>query len=285
MRPIVLACLTAALLVSPALAWNPKEPINGFSRESLYRSIKAITRDMTDEEKRVFRRGFNAMMLSDFPLTFGMSADEAKSFLPMAMEAAHITMDGVSLGEIMARGAQLDQLARTNAPVSEPEPSPEQPSEPTFNPITQIAELDRKQAEREKRDAEHLEVMRACLAEKIPLEATYVRKGGVFDDLELTLTNNLSWPISYIGMDYEIRTEGRKLALAEKEIARTLRNGLAPGETRMVRITVSAVPKEVLVEALDMTIRILNVADMDGRSLLSHPKSLFVGGLSDKTCE
>ena len=290
MRKFVTTLTMAVLLTSPAFAWNPKEPINGFNRESLYRSIRALTQEMSDEEKRTFRRGFNALMVETFPLTFGMSPIEATPFLPMVMEAAHVTMDGVTLGTIMQRGGQgpvvgtQSGLATQSSPIPQPAGA-DKPVPNKHNPFDQIAERDRFADETEQREEAHLAAVRGCLAEKLPFTARYIHGKGIYGDLELSLTNDLSWPITYLGFNYTISVPSRPVALAEKEVARTLRGGLKPGETRKVKMTVSAIPLDIDPDQLVIDVSLLNVADMEGKSLLRKPKSLFVGGLSDKVCE
>lgn len=283
MRKLILAGLATWFLTGSALAegWNPKEPINGFSRDSFFRSIKALSRLLSEDERVIFRRGLNALILSDFPLTHGMTAQEAAPFLPMALDAAHVTLDGTSLGAVMAAGERQP---------SDPGPSSQNAGssvdrnkEP--NPFERIAALDAEAEKRQEQLEQHLIAVRHCLSDKIPLAVHFVRKEGLYDDLELTLTNGLRWPIGSLAFSYVITTEGRRLPFTQKEMSRTLRGGLKPGEQRTVRITVSSVPVDLAPASLAIAVDILNVGDMEGKSLLNHPKSLFTGGLTDQTCE
>lgn len=283
MRLFTAITFMAMMLTGSALSqgWNPKEPINGFSRDTFFRSIKALSRLLSQEERVIFQRGLNALILNDFPLTYGMTAREAAPFLPMALEAAHVTLDGVSLGAVMAAGQR--QTANPAPSDHDSASSADDPKAP--NPFARIAALDAAAEKREEQLEQHLIAVRRCLSDKIPLAAHFVRKEGLYDDLELTLTNGLRWPIGSLAFNYVITKEGRRLPFTQKEMSRTLRGGLQPGDKRTVRIAVSSVPADVAPAALAITVEILNVGDMEGKSLLNRPKSLFTGGLTDQTCE
>lgn len=219
--------------------------VDGSSKEAFDRSMMEMSSALSPEDRRTFSEGAMHLILEGYPLTAGLNGFERLTVLPMAMEAAHMILDGVTFEEIMEAGRAQQEQASSAAPASVPAP-----------------EIDPAVAETEAR--------LACVRERVdiasPRTSTDIPRRIVFD-----ATNNLSWPISILVFDYTITSPGRSVPWAEETYSVQISGGIEPGETREVGIQPST-SLFGMPDVLDVVITMRDAWDPENRALVGQPR-------------
>ena len=101
-------------LILPILLIAPGGPapaqtmaIDGAGRDAFERSLREMTETLSDADRNIFREGLPDLIVTRHPLTAGADGAALMLTLPAAMQAAHVTPDGVTRAEIMARGREI----------------------------------------------------------------------------------------------------------------------------------------------------------------------------------
>jgi hypothetical protein len=212
--------------------------VDGSTKETFERSTKSMADTLSDEDKKVFAEGLLNMILTDYPSAKGMDGGSFLAIAPKAVEAAHITMDGKTLSEIMARGRAVISKKAADRP---------NPSEET------AAKGD-------------IDERLACLQQKVVVTSASIIKDSFGSSASFLIQNTLQWPISGIWLAFKATSEGRPVPWIEEDFVVGISSGIQPGESR--RVSTSArppgdAPKNLIVEAT-----VLDVADQDKRLLV-----------------
>lgn len=244
---------TVALAVAPA--WAQGMVIDGTTTETYERSIKAMAGSLGEEDKQHFGKGLLNMMLTEYPAAHGAEGLQLLQFMQPAVEAAHITLDGRTMEEILERGRSL---AHDSAP-----------------PTTTAASG----------DESDVDAIRRCLEERVTIDAASVERGAYFGhNVSVTVTNRLDWPIAGIRFAYQVFSEGRTVPWVRQDVSLSISGGIEPGETRTVA-TSATVPGDAP-EALITHAQVLDVSDQYERQLIRDVRVMGWGDQrSDMTCE
>ena len=81
--------------------------VDGSSKEAYERSVKAMADELSDEDKEAFGRGLINLIITRYPPATGAEGLAMLQFMQPAVEAAHITLDGVTRDEILAKGREI----------------------------------------------------------------------------------------------------------------------------------------------------------------------------------
>lgn len=210
--------------------------------------MKSMVEGMSAEDKNIFGHGLISLILKRYPPAQGAKGAGVIQFIPSAIEAAHITLDGVTLDEILAAGREGNS---------------DKPSESGTK------------GDRDDDASEDL----ICLKEKVVIANAKIVKTDFGKNIKLSVTNKLSWAISGIGIGYTVMSEGRKVPWSQEEFYISIDGGIEPNETRSVSTT--AFISSEAPELLTVSAKVLDVADADKRQLI---KATTIAGWSpDKT--
>ena len=223
--------------------------VDGRTKESFDRSVKAMADTLSDADKKVFAEGLMNMILTEYPSAKGMSGIAVLSVAPQALDAAHVTMDGKTLSEIVARGRSVDQ--QTDA---------QQGKETAAKSVD--------------------EPRRECLRQKVLLSKASIDKQDYGYNIAMEVTNHLDWPIAGIRVSYSATSEGRAVPWIEADFAMELSGGVEPGETR--KISTSAFPPANAPSSFVVKAKLLDVSDQN-KSLFV--RDVRIMGWSDKKSE
>lgn len=251
----ILALVLALGFCMPANAEEMR--VDGSSVESYERSVKAMADTLSPEDKRVFGRGLMSLIVTKYPPAQGAEGLLFLQAVTAAMEAAHITMDGVTRSEILARGRELE--ARDAAKKST------KPA--TGNSEKTDGNLDNPD-----------ESLRACLTEKVLLTGAKVKRRDFGYAIEMNVTNNLPWAIAGIRVQYRVSSPGRSVPWAKDDFSLPIRGGVEPGETRQIKTSTLSIPPDAPAGLLTEAV-VLDVTDSDEQQLI---RDVRVMGWGDK---
>jgi hypothetical protein len=90
--------------------------IDGSSEASFARSMSAIAKSLTPEEREPYKRGLMNIVLAHYPPAANAEGAALVSLINPAIKAAHTTLNGMTKDEIVARGRELlkSPLLRAN---------------------------------------------------------------------------------------------------------------------------------------------------------------------------
>jgi hypothetical protein len=209
--------------------------VDGSSQEAYERSVKAMADSLSEADREAFARGLINLIITRYPAAQGAEGLALLQFMEPAVEAAHITLDGVPMSEILERGREI-----VAAEVSSEEAS---------------AEVD------------PAEVARACLQERVLISNAVIEKGSFSRTISLDVTNNLPWAIAGIRVNYVAMSEGRSVPWENDDFSLSISGGIEPGETRTIRTSASLFPSEAPDELIT-TATVLDVSDPLERQLI-----------------
>lgn len=245
-RVILVAAFVAVAM--PALA----QTIDGSTVESYERSAKAMIESLPEADRVVFAKGMMNMIITGYPAAAGVEGLALMSIMPAAMEAAHITLDGVTFDQIMERGRSLaDNTVGSAASVESSLPAAERT---------------------------------ACLFSAVTVDDAKVENHDYATFLTVTVTNGLAWALSGIQFDYSVATPGRSVPWLEDSVSLSISGGIEPGETRGVSTSLFGLSSDA-VEPLVADVTITDVADQHRRLLLGGQSVMgWSDELSDFAC-
>ncbi|MEP3895681.1 hypothetical protein [Pseudophaeobacter sp.] len=229
-------CLFAAawlLFSHPALAQD--QVVDGSSTETYERSVKSMVEGMSDEDREAFGRGLMNLIITGYPAAQGAEGLAMLQFMEPAVEAAHITLDGMSREEILSRGREI--VAADNSSHQQP-----QGADPT-------------------------EDLRTCLQASVLVTNPSIEKGSYGRTISMDVTNNLTWAIAGIRVEYIAMSEGRSVPWERDNFSLSISGGIEPGETRTIRTSASLFPSDAP-EELITTASVLDVSDPLERQLI-----------------
>lgn len=222
-----------ALSAIPASA----QTVDGSTVESYERSVRAMVETLSEVDRAVFAKGMMNLIVTGYPAAAGVEGLALMSIMPAAVEAAHITLDGKSLEQIMERGRSL------NAEALEATTSPA-PDDPTVELI-------------------------ACLNSTVAISDAMVEDGDYSTNLSITVTNGLDWAISAVQFDYTIATPGRSVPWLKDNVSLSISGGIEPGEQRTVSTGLYGLSAEAI-KPLEALVTLTDVADQDQRLLVGE---------------
>ncbi|MFT4163431.1 hypothetical protein [Shinella sp.] len=243
--PILLAMSGAAFALDGS--------VDGTSKESYERSIKAMADQLSPEDKEVFSKGLINLIVTKYPPAAGAQGFALLQFMPQAIESAHINMAGVTADEIMARGRELVAA-----------------SKPTSQAAAGSVVAD----------------LTACLRQKVTISSPSFEKGDYGYSSEFKVTNNLPYAIAGVWIDYTIKSDNRSVPWEENNFVQSISGGIEPGETRTLSTSFSLLSRETPPTAkVSMSVR--DVADPE-KKLVIKPGGGVIGWpeeKSDKGCK
>lgn len=101
----VVALAFAALFFHVAHGADLK--IDGTSKETFERSTKAMADTLSNADREIFASGLLNLILTEYPPARGLDGFALLAIGSQAVEAAHITMNGKTMSEIMERGRSI----------------------------------------------------------------------------------------------------------------------------------------------------------------------------------
>lgn len=219
--------------------------VDGSSKEAYERSVKAMADELSDEDKEAFGRGLINLIITRYPPATGAEGLAMLQFMQPAVEAAHITLDGVTRDEILAKGREI-----MAADASKAEPPA------AVDPIDEI---------------------RACLQSHVLIANFEIERGSYGRNISMDVTNNLPWAIAGIRVEYVAMSEGRSVPWHKDDFSLGISGGVEPGETRTLRTSASLFPNDAPDE-LSTSAVVVDVADPLERQLI---KDVTVIGWAD----
>ncbi|ESY72768.1 hypothetical protein X743_14405 [Mesorhizobium sp. LNHC252B00] len=206
--------------------------IDGTTKETFAASTKAIADSLSPEEKPIFQAGLLNLIVTRYPPASGATGLALLAFMPQAAEVAHITMNGVTKSEILARGQEV-QFARA-------------PPSPKAN----------------------FSALRSCLQQHVLITNARTERDGIGVLIKVEVTNNLVWPISFVQIGYKVTTQGRSVPWANDNFGMNISGGIEPGEMREISTNVFGIPR--IANDLTTKAEILDVADAEERHLVGE---------------
>lgn len=251
---------TSLLFILLAFAhpvWADEFVVDGSTREAYERSIKSMVESLQDADQELFAKGVLNLILTRYPPAQGAKGLQALLFMQPAVESAHITLDGITREEILARGREL--AAAKEARVSE--------NDVSFP------------------DAEA--TLRQYIQERVVLTNVVVEQGSFGHSIAIDVTNNLTWAIAGIRVGYTIMSAGRSVPWDQDDFALSISGGVEPGETRTVRASIRGIHSDAPTELVAKA-KVLDVVDPQFRQLIRDVR--VIGGnwseeTSDLPCE
>lgn len=229
MRRYLLSLSFLLGLSSTALALTGS--VDGTSKETYEKSLKAMADQLSEGDKQVFSKGLINLMITRYPPAAGAQGLMLLQFMQPAIEAAPVNMNGVTADEIMARGREL--VAQAQAASA---PAPTSDTNGTL----------------------------ACLEKKVVISSPTFEKGDYSLGSRFQVTNNLPYAIAGIWVDYRIKSDDRSVPWAEDNFVMGISGGIEPGETRQLSTIFSLLSRDTPMTAkVHMTVR--DVADPDKR--------------------
>ena len=249
-----LAVFALVLFCAAVSASAQEMRVDGSSKETYERSIRAMADGLSEQDKEAFGRGLFSLIITGYPPAAGAEGLGMIHFVKPAVEAAHITLDGVSRAEILAKGREI--LAKD---------------------ATKAQKAAVKTAAKTVANDNILECLRQrVLISNAKIDLDYGRtKFSSRTDRKIfwDVTNNLPWAIAGIRVEYAAMSEGRSVPWKKDSFALGISGGIESGETRTLSIFVSITsdaPDELIA-----TMTVLDVADPLKRLLI---KDVGVGG-------
>ena len=247
MKKILLSLAFACAFTGAVNSADQK--IDGSSKDAFERTAKAIIESLPSNEKKIFQDGMMNIIVTNNSLTSGLKGLDLLAALPRAMETAHITLDGMTKEEILARGREL---ASKNA---------------------------------DKYKSEDFTKIIDCLNKSVLIRNPRIEKSDFgIEYITMEISNEMSWPISFVHVSYEVKTPGRAVAWVNDKFGLDISGGIESGETRKISTNVFGIPE--IAKNLKVEAHILDVADADRRQLIGEAK--FMGNskeLSDHVCD
>lgn len=202
MKNLITAAVVLCLTSVTSMA---QETIDGTSVETYERSAKAMVESIPEADRPAFAKGLINMILTRYPAAQGVEGFALLSLMPAAVEAAHVTMDGVTKEEIMNRAKEI--AARDGSATTDPAPKDEAAAMAT----------------------------RECLQKQVIVkEATFGNAEYIGKVLEISLENKLPFAIGAVDLDYVVKSTGRTIPWDEDDMRGKIAGGIEPGESRTV---------------------------------------------------
>ena len=203
--------------------------VDGSSQETYERSIKAMADSLSEADRDAFGRGLVNLIITRYPAAQGAEGSAMLQFLGPAIDAAHITLDGVPMSEILERGREI--IATEATPEADP-----------------------------------VDVLRDCLQQRVLISNAVIERGSYGRTISLDVTNNLPWAIAGIRVNYVAMSDGRSVPWENNDFSLSISGGIEPGETRTISATAflsSEAPDELITTAT-----VLDVSDPLERLLI-----------------
>lgn len=232
----LIASFVAGFLVSIAMA--DEMTINGTSKETFAASAAAMAESLKPDEKAIYRDGLLNLILTRYPPADGAQGLSLLAMMPQAMEVAHTTMNGVTKTEILERGRELAKKSGKGL------------ANATSTHTSEYSNI------------------RSCLQSKVIVANAKIEETDFGRNIKLDVTNNLSWPISFVHIGYKVTTPGRSVPWSDKNFGISVSGGIEPGETRSIATNAFGIAK--LANDMQTEAQILDVADAEKRHLVGE---------------
>lgn len=246
-----------ALLAGAAFLFWPVDDalvIHASDRAGLEDDLRRMTASVPEADLKAYQSGFLSLVLDRYPPAQGVEGVARLALMQAATDAAHQTMDGVTVEDILAAGrANLDRIAAKEAAKADA--------------VAQKGQLVE------------------CLTARLPITNASVARGDYDRTLSFTVTNNLPWAISGIYVAYDITSDGRSVPWESDSAARSIAGGLEPGETQELRYPLSLFPTDAP-DDLRVAVHTIDVADAQQRQLVRDVRVMgWADEVSDQTCQ
>lgn len=208
------------------------QSVDGSSKEAYERSLQKMVDSLREEEKEAWQEGLINLIIERYPPASGVTGFELFALLPAAVEAAPVTMDGVTFVEILSRG---------NAVLAKKREGKKQENK-AFD----------ERAEKVK-----------CLQSKIVLSNPTLTSDSSYARMDVY--NGLDWAIAGLRVQYTILSEGREVPWDKGITVTSISGGIEPGETRNVSIYIGGVSRDAPKNKLQPSILVLDAADAEKR--------------------
>lgn len=268
MKIVTLALIGSLTLASPAIAWpwGDDNKLDFSTVETMQKSVEAVTKDMSPDDKKAFGQALLAILMEKNPVT-----GAAEPGLPQLMAMGQIGdkfydgmgvwMSGVTVDEVKAKATAIaaQEAAKADAAANA-------------------------EAEKQKK-AEALEAQQQCLNDRIVISNVHVEKGDYSNNLTFDITNNLSFAISGVQFEYLVKQEGRSVPISKDDSSFSVSGGVEPGETRSLSYYYHGPMGEVGKTFVET--RMINAFDAVELPLLDT-NTMYLGrpeGFSDQKCE
>ena len=269
-KPLVLAgaaVVVAALGGAAFVFWpgDSKLEIRASNRAGVEADLQRMTESVAEADMEAYASGLLTMILDRYPPAQDLDGLGRFALIEPAFEAAHETMDGVTVDEIIAAGREnLDQEAKREA--------------------AEVAAKETEEAKLEQAEAEKRAILE-CLQARVVLNDASVTRGQFSRMLAFSVTNNLPWAISGVRVAHEITSDGRSVPWETDENSISIPGGLEPGETKLLTTSLTMFPDDAPDDLL-ISARIVDVADAKQRQLVRDVQVIgWSEELSDHTCE
>jgi hypothetical protein len=229
--------------------------VDGSTRESYERSVKAMAESLPEEDREVFAKGLINLIITRYPPAQGAEGFQVLQFMQPAAAAAHITLDGVTRSEILEKGREIAAKAAERA---------SEKDDPEVDPNADL---------------------RACIKERVLLSNASVEKGDFDHTIKMDVTNNLPWAIAGIRIAYRVTSEGRSVPWEKDDFSLGISGGVEPGETRTIRASISRITPDAPPQLI-ATVEALDLADPEERQLIRDVRVMgWAKEASDLPCE
>ncbi len=113
-----------------------------------------------------------------------------------------------------------------------------------------------------------------CLRTKVALaDAKIVSREPYGGSIEVTVTNNLSWALSGIYLEYVVRSADRSVPWLTDKVADSIAGGIEPRETRTIKTYFSGLSDDVPADVI-LEVALLDVGDTTGNQVLLETRIL-----------
>ncbi|WP_371932854.1 DUF6694 family lipoprotein [Roseibium sp. MMSF_3544] len=218
------------------------QTIDASSAEAMEKSIAVVVSKLSPEDQQRFKAALTKITVTALlPKAFARpKAENGASKLSQADVIAFIRpmVDGKTAAEIIAAG-----LKTPNAGKATPEPK------------SQVADKEGK---------------KRCLMSALPVKNARVERMKYVSSrqLRVTVTNNLSWPVSSVRISYSVQSQNRQVPWEEGNSFYKISGGINPGESREIGIGLYTTPNDIPANELSITASVADVVDADNRQFV-----------------
>ncbi len=268
MRIFTLSFIASLTLITPAIAWpwGDDNELDFSSVETMQKSVKEVTKDMSSDDKKAFGQALLAILMEKNPVT-GAAEPGLPQLLAMGQlgekfyDGMGVWMSGVTVDEVKAKATRIAVQAAAKADADA-----------------------NAEAEKEEK-AEALSAQQQCLNDRIVISNVHVEQGNYSNNLTFDVTNNLSFAISGVQFEYVVKQEGRSVPISKDNNSFSVSGGVEPGETKSLSYYYSGPMGDIGKTFVET--RMINAFDAGDLPLLDT-NTMYLGrpeGFSDQKCE
>lgn len=268
MKIVTLALIGSFMLASPVIAWpwDSDNELDFSTVETMQKSVEAVTKDMSPDDKKAFGQALLAILMEKNPVT-----GAAEPGLPQLMAMGQLGNKFYDGMDVWMSGVTLDEVKAKATAIAAKEAAKED--------TATNAEAEKK------KKAEALEAQQQCLNDRIVISNVHVGKGDYSNNLTFNITNNLSFAISGVQFEYVVKQEGRSVPISKDKSSFSVSGGVEPGETKSLSYYYSGPMGEAGKTFVET--RMINAFDAVELPLLDT-NTMYLGrpeGFSDQKCE